>query len=240
MRVCNNLNTSICFNYKNIGITYCTLTNATNGTGWPKLSDEVFDGTKIDWNKFFDEREKEIKAIQNSCERSECKNCQQISEEEFIDDRKIHYVLLSPWQVCNSNCIYCLGHVDPISKNAPNYAQFHKDFVEPYDMLEIIKDMIKNTVLAENAEIDWAGGEPTLYPKFDEIMNFLLDSISHARNFLKRENGGFVTIISENYTIGKQKNQSESCLHACKHSAVYDRLNRNTDEASDQICLLKL
>ena len=85
MRVCNNLNTSICFNYKNIGITYCTLTNATNGTGWPKLSDEVFDGTKIDWNKFFDEREKEIKAIQNSCERSECKNCQQISEEEFID-----------------------------------------------------------------------------------------------------------------------------------------------------------
>ena len=142
MNVCNNLNTSICFNYKEIGITYCTLTNATNGLGWPKISDDVFDGEKINWDKFFEERSKEIEAIKNGCARKECINCQQITDESFIDDKKIHYVLLSPWQICNSNCIYCLGHAEPISEKAPNYPQYYKEYEEPYDMLAIIKDMI--------------------------------------------------------------------------------------------------
>ena len=187
MRICDNLNTSICFNGKSNGITFCTLTNATNGIGWPKVSANVFDGKKINWEKFFDERAKEIEKIQNSCERNECKNCQLITNEEYTDDRKIHYVLLSPWQVCNSNCIYCLGHVNPKSPLLPNYKSFYKEYVEPYDMLEIIKDMIKNNVLSENAELDFAGGEPTLYPKFDKLLNFLLDNgfkniIIHSNN----------------------------------------------------------
>ena len=175
MRICDNLNTSICFNGKDNGITFCTLTNANNGIGWPKISSNVFDGKKIDWDKFFDERAKEIEKIKNSCEREECKNCQLITDEEYTDDRKIHYVLLSPWQVCNSNCIYCLGHVDPIYPLSRNFKNFYKEYVEPYDMLEIIKDMIENNVLSENAELDFAGGEPTLYPKFDKLLNFLLD-----------------------------------------------------------------
>lgn len=187
MKTCNNLNTSICFNYRNIGITYCTLTNATNGSGWPKISDDVFDGQKIDWNKFFDERAKEIEAIKNGTQRFECQNCQQISDEDFVDDRKIHYILLSPWQICNSNCIYCLGHAEPISEKAPNYKEYYKEFEEPYDMLAIIKDMIANDVLAQDAEIDFAGGEPTLYPKFDEIINFFVENgfkniIIHTNN----------------------------------------------------------
>ena len=64
-KICNNLNTSVCFNYDEIGITYCTLTNATNGLGWPKIPDDVFDGEKIDWDKFFDRRAEEIEAIKN-------------------------------------------------------------------------------------------------------------------------------------------------------------------------------
>ncbi|MBE7704877.1 MAG: radical SAM protein [Cyanobacteria bacterium SIG29] len=187
MRVCDNLNNSICFNYKNIGITYCTLTNANNGKGWPKISDEVFDGQTIDWDKFFEERAKHIEAIKNSCEREECKNCQQISDMNFIDDKKLHYILLSPWQICNSDCIYCLGHAQPISEKAPNYNQYYKEYEEPYDMLAILKDMIEKDVLAKDAEIDFAGGEPTLYPKFDELINFFLDNgfkniIIHTNN----------------------------------------------------------
>ncbi len=187
MRICNNLNTSICFNYKDIGITYCTLTNASNGKGWPKISDNVFDGEKINWTKFFEERSKEIEAIKNGCERHECKDCQQITDINFCDDRKIHYVLLSPWQICNSNCIYCLGHAEVISAKAPNYYEYYKEYEEPYDMLSIIKDMIANDVLAKDAEIDFAGGEPTLYPKFDEIINFFIDNsfkniIIHTNN----------------------------------------------------------
>ncbi len=187
MKICNNLNTSICFNYKEIGITYCTLTNANSGTGWPKISDEVFDGQKINWNKFFELRSREIEGIKNSTARAECQNCQQIEDKEFTDDRKIHYILLSPWQICNSDCIYCLGHEKPRFKLSPGYKEFYKQYEEPYDMLEIIKDMIRNNVLDPDAEIDFAGGEPTLYPKFNNIINFLIDNnykniIIHTNN----------------------------------------------------------
>ncbi len=185
--ICNNLNTSICFNSKAIGITYCTLTNASNGTGWPKISDEVFDGHAIDWNKFFELRTKEIEAIKSGTARRECQNCQQIEEADFEDDKKIHYILLSPWQVCNSDCIYCLGHAEPRKETDINYKEFYNDYVEPYDMLEIIKDMIRHDVLAPDCEIDFAGGEPTLYPKFDDILNFFIDNnfkniIIHTNN----------------------------------------------------------
>lgn len=186
-KVCENLNTSICFNADAIGITYCTLTNATNGSGWPKLSKEVFDGKLINWDKFFEERQKEIENIKNGTPRFECENCQQIKEMEFEDDKKIKYILLSPWQICNSNCIYCLGHENPLNEKSPTYEYDYKKLVEPYDIIAILKDMIDRDILDKNAEIDFAGGEPTLYPRFDEIIDFLLDNnfnniIIHTNN----------------------------------------------------------
>ena len=186
-KICENLNTSICFNDVGIGITYCTLTNDSNGLGWPKLSDEVFDGNTIDWDKFFEHRAKAIEGIKNGNPVKECANCRFIKEADFEDDQKIHYILLSPWQVCNSNCIYCLGHAEPIDKNRPDYEQEYKRLVEPYDMVTILKDMIAHNVLADDTEFDFAGGEPTLYPHFDEIINFLLDNdlkniIIHTNN----------------------------------------------------------
>ena len=189
MRICNNLNTSICFNYKEIGITYCTLTNASNGKGWPQIPDEVFDGKRIDWEKFFDNRKKEIDSIKNNRQREECQNCNQIEEKDFNDDKKIHYILLSSWQICQSNCIYCLGHVPPRSEKSPDYKEFFNKFEEPYDILEIIKDMVDKKILADDVKFDFAGGEPTLYPKFNDIVEYLIDNnykniVIHTNNII--------------------------------------------------------
>lgn len=186
-KICDNLHTSICFNDSSIGITYCTLTNASNGLGWPKLSDDVFDGKVINWDKFFQNRSNEIAKMQKDEQRKECTNCQRIIETNFVDDKKIHYILLSQWQVCNSNCIYCLGHVPPLEKDNPEYSDLYTKYVEPYDIMTILKDMINKDILVEDAEIDFAGGEPTLYPNFDDIVNFLLDNnrkniIIHTNN----------------------------------------------------------
>ena len=185
--VCENLNNSICFNAESIGITYCTLTNATNGLGWPKIPDNVFVNNVIDWDKFFEERKKEIENIKNSTPRKECENCQQITRQEYTENNKIKYILLSQWQVCNSDCIYCLGHIPPLDKTSQNYDEQYKKFVEPYDIIAILKDMISKDILDKNAKIDFAGGEPTLYPRFDELINFLLDNnfnniIIHTNN----------------------------------------------------------
>ena len=185
--ICNNLLTSVCFNSSYIGITYCTLTNATNGLGWCKVSDEIFDGTNVNWEKFFDVRDKEIELMQKGTPREECRNCQQIYSQEWNNDRQVHYILLSTWQVCNSNCIYCLGHIDPLPENSPFYNQHYKNNIEPYNVLDIVKDMVKHNILAKDAKIDFAGGEPTMYPKFDELLNFFIDNgfkniIIHTNN----------------------------------------------------------
>lgn len=175
-KCCGDINETICFNADCIGITYCTLTNATNGLGWPKVSADVFDGQKVNWQKFFEDRDKEIQNIINGTPRKECENCQQIRKTDSLPEHKIKQVLLSPWQVCNSNCIYCLGHVDVMEKNSQDYPAYYKKNVEPYDMLEIIKDMVANDVLDKNAKMNFAGGEPTLYPKFNDIVNYLVDN----------------------------------------------------------------
>ncbi|MGM9993595.1 MAG: radical SAM protein [Candidatus Avigastranaerophilus sp.] len=227
-RACDNLNTSICFNGYDIGITYCTLTNASNGKGWPKLSADVFNEGVIDWDKFFLQRAKLIEDMKNSNEQEECRNCHRIENLDFIDDRKIRYILLSPWQICNSDCIYCLGHEQPVSYDNPDY----KKLVEPYDIVSILKDMIEKNVLAENAEFDFAGGEPTLYPSFDEIIDLLLDNnykniIIHTNNIQYSkavEKGIKLNAISLMISIDAG---TKKCHEKVKRVKSFDRVWKN-------------
>ena len=184
---CDDMNDLICFNADCIGVTHCTLTNATNGLGWPKVAGEIWENGKINWDKFFDYRDEEIKKIYEGNPRKECANCQHLHEIDELPQRKLKQVLLSPWQICNSDCVYCLGHVAPRDEKSDGYQEFFKIHEEPYDMLEIVKDMVDKKIIDTSAKMNFAGGEPTLYPKFDAIIDYLVDNkfdniILHTNN----------------------------------------------------------
>lgn len=173
---CESINSGICFNNcKTTSITYCTLTNNTNGLGWPNVI-ENYDGSCINWDKFFESREKEKKLIAEGSPRRECVGCNQITLGPRVDHKKLYYILLSTWQVCNSDCIYCLGHIPVISPEDPNYEEQYNRWIEPYDIFSIVKDMVEKDILDKDAVIDFAGGEPTLYPKFNELLKFFIDN----------------------------------------------------------------
>ena len=122
---------------------------------------ENYHGEKINWKEFFEKKRKLRELFRkNSCPDT-CKDCVGIAYKEWNDEDYIDYLLLTPWVPCNSNCIYC---------EAPR----NKDVIENtkvYKILPLIKDMIKNKILKKDATIDFAGGEPTIYPEFESLLH---------------------------------------------------------------------
>ena len=122
---------------------------------------ENYNGEKIDWNEFFDIKRKlrdEIRA--NSCPEL-CKECVNLAYKEWDDDDYIDYLLLTPWVPCNSNCIYCEAPRD----------KYVLEHTKVYKVLPLIKDMIKNNILKKDGIIDFAGGEPTIYKEFEDLLS---------------------------------------------------------------------
>ena len=120
-----------------------------------------YHGEKIDWKDFFRiKRELRQKFREKSCPEL-CTNCVNIAHKAWDDDDYIDYLLLTPWVPCNSHCIYCSAPRDEyVLKNT-----------KVYKVLPLIKDMIKNNILKKSGTIDFAGGEPTIYPEFEALLN---------------------------------------------------------------------
>ena len=122
---------------------------------------ENYHGEKIDWKEFFDiKRELRKKYRENSCPEI-CKDCVNTAYKEWDDDDYIDYLLLTPWVPCNSNCIYC---------EAPRDKEVIAN-TKVYKVLPLIKDMIKNNILKKDGTIDFAGGEPTIYREFEDLLH---------------------------------------------------------------------
>ena len=60
-----------------------------------------------------------------------------------------------------------IKNIDANSKIDPN---------DTYDIVPILKDLINKNLLSEDVVFDIAGGEPTMYYKFEEALNILIDA----------------------------------------------------------------
>ena len=122
---------------------------------------ENYIGQKIDWADFFRiKRELRKQCREGKCPEL-CTNCVGLSTKEWDDDDYIDYLLLTPWVPCNSNCIYC---------EAPRDKEVLAN-TKVYKVLPLIKDMIKNNILKRDGTIDFAGGEPTIYREFEDLLD---------------------------------------------------------------------
>lgn len=140
-------------------IRFCNNFNPRYG-GRPVIY-ENYHGEKIDWADFFRiKRELRQKYRENSCPEL-CKDCVNTAFKQWDEEDYIDYLLLTPWVPCNSNCIYC---------DAPR-DKYVLEHTTPYKVLPLIKDMIKNNILKKNGTIDFAGGEPTIYREFEDLLH---------------------------------------------------------------------
>ena len=177
---CFQIDRQICFNREHLQS--CTVGNNTKNQSLLFIK-ENYNGEPIDWDKFFQERE----AIKQDCKNGKmlenCKGCHFLEDLEwdYINTkREFKTVQLSHYLRCNSNCIYCGNHIEYNPKDKTP---------ETYNSVPIIKDMIEKGYINNNTHVDFAGGEPTLYYKFEELLNLLIknnikDIIIHSNVIL--------------------------------------------------------
>ena len=177
---CESIDNQIALNRTNPNcftshITFCNMMNASNGLGCFPLF-KNYNGEPIDWTKAMEQREIIKEEFAKGNFPRECEGCFRIQEKAPQTHRKITILQIAAWNACNSKCIYCESdYFTDYKKYLTDYNLFHKKFVEQYDVVETVKNMIKNEVLSKNAKIDITGGEPTIYPKFNELLGCLLD-----------------------------------------------------------------
>lgn len=141
-------------------INFCCRSSA-HGGGFKALI-ENYNGEQIDWDAFFEIKNKYRKQMQDGDIIPECKNCVYLVEKEWDDENYISYINFNNGLTCNSDCIYC-----NLKESTPHF--------KPYPLLPIIKDMIDKEVLRPGGHITMAGGEPTTTEEFEELLNTLLD-----------------------------------------------------------------
>lgn len=155
---CSYIEHGMVLDYCNI-IRVCNNFNPRHG-GRPIIY-ENYHGEKINWSEFFEiKRKLRQKYRENSCPEL-CKDCVNVAFKNWDDEDYIDYLLLTPWVPCNSNCIYC---------DAPRDQEVLKN-TKMYKVLPVVKDMIKNNILKKDGIIDFAGGEPTIYPEFEALLH---------------------------------------------------------------------
>jgi len=164
---CEKMNNQLCFNKDYIYA--CTVGNNTK-QNTNLIIREKYNGEILDLEKFFDEREQIKENAKNGNILESCQGCHYLKLEDWdkVENRRqIDYILISNYQKCNSRCIYCISRIDynPKEINIP----------ETYNIIPVIKDMLAKGYITQDTKFDFAGGESTLYPYFEELLSMLIN-----------------------------------------------------------------
>jgi wyosine [tRNA(Phe)-imidazoG37] synthetase (radical SAM superfamily) len=139
---------------------------------------ENYNGEPIDWDELLDKIEEEKENARNGKVIECCQGCLELQSKEWDlinQPRKFDYILFSNWYRCNSFCIYCVDLPDELLiEDVTQSSYFNPN--DTYDIVPIVKDLVEKDLLSSNATIEFAGGEPTIYYKFDEALKILVDA----------------------------------------------------------------
>ena len=161
-RSCHSIEGELFFNHLN-KIGYCSM--LTPNGGQPTLY-ENYTGEIINWEEFFKRRDKDIELLKSGSSPASCENCLWIREEDWAERKKeFRYILINIWVKCNLKCIYCSNHKDEYVLNN----------TKMYNIIPVLEDMIKKGYITENTKIDIAGGESTLDPNFNNLIDLLIN-----------------------------------------------------------------
>ena len=149
----------------------CCLYSAKGGGN--TIIEDNYKGKPVDWDKVFEFK----KMMKDMHKRGEiypkCEGCIFLEEKDWEDDHsKISMINLDYWTKCNSKCSYCHTMLDK-----DRYNKFKN-----YNFLPIVKDMLKRDILRPNGHVSFGGGEVTLLPEFDKLLNIFMDfGFPHTR-----------------------------------------------------------
>lgn len=128
-----------------------------------------YKGEKINWKTIQEKRNLIREEFKKGNINESCKKCYCLQYDDWNDNPQINCIHIYHWLHCNCGCTYCSnikftkGEYSPKAKKS-----------DYYDLLPILKEMSKEKMIAENSDINFVGGEPTVLKEFDGILKLLL------------------------------------------------------------------
>ena len=130
--------------------------------GYKKLVENYY-GELINWREFFAIKRKYRNQMKKGDIVPECKNCIYLQEKEWDNKDYISFINFNNWTICNEHCVYCwLNDID-----RPHQTQ--------YNVYPAIKDMADRGYLRKGGHITIAGGEPSVAPEFNKLIQLFID-----------------------------------------------------------------
>lgn len=180
---------------------------------------EKYENNKINWDELFEMKRRHRKH-QKVQDLFLCAGCYNLREEDWDEEDYISFINFDHWSQCNSNCIYC-----GVQANKPKTKN---------NVLNAIKELIKQGKFKNNGEITFQGGEPTVLKEFDDLLKLFIKQGSKVRihssgilfsrairNGLKK---GAVTVVispdsaeKETYKKVKRVDKSKNVWDNIKH-----------------------
>jgi molybdenum cofactor biosynthesis enzyme MoaA len=142
------------------GIKFCCL--AYNRNKSPVIPYEDTADKTI--KSFLENRDSIIAELQdNNCEATNsCLGCEELTENYWLTEKRIHNIGFSTPSPCQFRCSYCVLHPDKI-KNKTN--------ISLADNLEIFEYLEENSMINERTMIDYASGEIAIQPNCEKLLS---------------------------------------------------------------------
>ena len=226
---CDWLEGGLSFNRRSLNA--CLIVH--HGRGCPELM--KFNGGEIPVGQVLAARNEMIRQNQNGGHAA-CKGCPHLVTKRWPKPKfAFETIGIANFTRCNLRCNYC-------------YLQTAKDRSildggdKPYHVKPVLEQLIREGLLAPKAIIDWGGGEPTIYPEFDSILE--LTTRRGASNHVHTNGTRFPTPLKRGLSTRKIRIMcsidagSRETYNLIKDEDLYDRVWKNLAEYKRAGCRL--
>ena len=136
---------------------------AHHGRGFPHLCD--YNGGPVDVAAVLAARARVIAANQAGGHEA-CRGCPHLDTRRWRRPRyPVRYLAIAQFARCNIECSYCYLQTQDRSVYAAG--------LDPYPVLPAIRSLARGGAFHPRLVVDWGGGEPTVYPEFDSVLEYL-------------------------------------------------------------------
>ncbi len=230
---CKWLESGVCFDNGVYGsnVKLCCYMSAPGGGN--SMIFEDYHGEKINWDNFF-KIKNEYRNIQKSGQTVEgCRGCVFLEENEWPQIDYIDSIIFDHFTKCNCCCSYCYTEEDKKRYNS----------LKTYNIYPIIKDMFDKKIIKRGGAIGFGGGEPTILPEFEKLINLFLKNgfsnirvpssgIKYSPVIAKGISTGQLSVVvsvdSSSKEIYKKIKQTDKYETVCKNLKKYAKSQRGS------------
>ncbi len=136
-----------------------------SGGGRLTLKNE-YAGELINWDELFEKKRAWREEHKKGNLMPNCVGCVFLEEKDWDEEDYINFLQFNYWVQCNSKCTYCY--------EVQNKTLFDK--IKPYNSVPVVREMIERKILRPGGEVAFGGGEPTIAPEFESLIELLIES----------------------------------------------------------------